>query len=165
MSKYCEECGEKILRGDRRCAKCGKRVKSDSIVIKIIIAIVVIAAIGGIGYAIYYFTTLNSINNAAKTISDVVENISKDKFSLESSELVKGEFGLQSIEGTIKNNTNDTYSYVQVVFNLFDEDGNQMGTAMANINYLQANGTWKYKATALTTDDFARYELAEITGW
>lgn len=165
MAKYCEECGEEILRGDKRCIKCGKKVKSDNIVMKIIITIVTIAILGAAGYGIYYFITLNNISNAAKTISGIVENANKEKFTLESAELVKGEWGSRSIEGTIKNNTNETCSYVQVVFNLFDAEGNQIGTAMDNLNYLQANGTWKYKATAFTTEDFAKYELAEITGW
>lgn len=68
------------------------------------------------------------------------------------------------ITGTIKNNTNKQYSYVQVTFNLYDADGAQIGTALANINNLEANGTWKFKAIG-TTEKPASYKLAEITGW
>lgn len=68
------------------------------------------------------------------------------------------------ITGTIKNNTNKEYTYVQVTFNLYDADGAQIGTALANINNLEANGTWKFKAIG-TTEEPASYKLADITGW
>ncbi|MEG0366320.1 MAG: FxLYD domain-containing protein [Coprobacillus sp.] len=67
------------------------------------------------------------------------------------------------IEGTIKNNTDEDKSYVQVTFNLFDKEGNQLGTAMTNINDLKAGGTWKFKAMGMKKD-IAKYELSEITG-
>ena len=68
------------------------------------------------------------------------------------------------VTGTIKNNTNKQYAYVQVTFNLYDADGAQIGTAMSNINNLEANGTWKFKALG-GTEKAASYKLAEITGW
>ena len=63
------------------------------------------------------------------------------------------------------NNTNKNYNYAQVTFNIYDKDGNQLGTAVDNINNFQANGTWKYKAIGLTTEKVSRYEFVEITGW
>ena len=63
------------------------------------------------------------------------------------------------------NNTGREKSYVQVTFNLYDANGNQIGTAMDNINNLAPGGTWKFKAIALTSESFASYKLAEISGW
>lgn len=68
------------------------------------------------------------------------------------------------IEGTIKNNTDKDKSYASVKFNLFDKDGNQLGTATGSINDLKAGGTWKFKAMGLEKD-IAKYELSEITGF
>ena len=50
---------------------------------------------------------------------------------------------------------------------LLKQQENQIGSAMANINSLKASGTWKYKAIALidSSDEIAKYELSEITGW
>lgn len=70
------------------------------------------------------------------------------------------------IEGTIKNNTDKKYSYAQVTFNLYDSDGSQIGTAIANINDLEPNGTWKFKAIGSGDGSkVASYKLSEITGW
>lgn len=70
------------------------------------------------------------------------------------------------IEGKIKNNKNKSYSYVQVTFTTYDSDGNVIGSCMDNINNLDANGTWKFKAICLDNpDNIDHYVLKEITGW
>ena len=58
-------------------------------------------------------------------------------------------YGNRYIVGTIQNNSNKTYKYVQVNFNLYDDSEAQVGTAMDNTNNLEAGGTWKYKAIVL----------------
>lgn len=67
------------------------------------------------------------------------------------------------ISGIVKNNTTKKYSYVQITFNLYDKDGNKVGTALANENDLGAGETWKFEAIGF--DDFATYKLNEIIGW
>ena len=70
------------------------------------------------------------------------------------------------VEGTIKNNSSEKYSYAQVTFTLYDESGAQIGTAMDNINDLEPGGTWKFKAICLApSGNVASYKLSEITGW
>jgi hypothetical protein len=56
---------------------------------------------------------------------------------------------------------------VQISFNLYDKDGNQIGTAMDNINNLEPNGTWKFKAMGMDSDSnkAVKYKLAEISGF
>lgn len=54
-----------------------------------------------------------------------------------------------TITGKVKNNTNKNYSYVQITFNLYDKDDNLVGTAMDNINNLEANGTWIFNAIGM----------------
>lgn len=75
------------------------------------------------------------------------------------------QYGTIYIEGEVKNNSDKTYSYAQITFNLYDADGAQLGSAMDNINNLEPNGTWKYKALAYSTEDIATYKFIEITGW
>lgn len=105
-----------------------------------------------------------STNNEATNSTNVQK---KEKFTLQSHSGSYDELGIAFyIEGTIKNNTNKNYSYVQVTFNTYDKDGAQLGTAIANINNLEANGVWKYKAMAMTSsDEIASYKLVEITGF
>ncbi len=115
----------------------------------VIIAVVVIGIAGA-----------GSQNNPS-TPSSTSET--QEKFSLIDSEGSHDGFAYY-VTGSIKNNTDKEYSYVQVTFNLYDAEGAQIGTAMANINNLEANGTWKFKAIG-GTEEAASYKLAEITGW
>lgn len=70
------------------------------------------------------------------------------------------------ITGTLTNNKDTDVSYVQVEYVLYDADGAQIGTALANTNNLKAGGSWKYEAY-VTADaaSIASFELAEITGF
>lgn len=44
--------------------------------------------------------------------------------------------------------------------------GNQIGTALANVNNLEKDGTWKFKALGMDVDgEIDSYKLAEITGY
>lgn len=117
--------------------------------ILIILAIIIIAGVAG-------GDSTTTSGNAEKTLT-------QEKFTLVSSEGSYDGFAYY-VTGTIKNNTQKEYSYVQVTFNLYDAEGAQIGTALANINNLEANGTWKFKAIG-GTEKAVSYKLAEITGW
>ena len=71
------------------------------------------------------------------------------------------------IEGEIVNNTKNSYSYVQIQFNVYDSTGAQIGSAMDNINNLEANGTWKFKAIDLSgePENIAYYKVIDITAF
>ena len=73
------------------------------------------------------------------------------------------------ISGTIKNNKDKEYSYVQIEFYTYDADGNMLDTCLANNSGLEANGTWKFTASCFFGDEnanqVASYKLKEITGW
>ncbi len=63
------------------------------------------------------------------------------EFNLES-----GAYGSGKIVGTLKNTTGRSYGYVQIEFGLFDDEGNTVGSTLANINNLDADSTWKFEA-------------------
>ena len=73
------------------------------------------------------------------------------------------------ITGSIKNNKNKEYSYVQVEFYTYDSEGNLLDTCLANNSGLEASGTWKFEASCFFSNgnasDVASYKLKEITGW
>ena len=69
------------------------------------------------------------------------------------------------IEGVIKNNSGGKYTNAQVTFNLYDLDGNQIGSAIANSNTFDENGKWKFRAIGIGANgDVASYKLSDITG-
>ncbi len=70
------------------------------------------------------------------------------------------------IQGTLVNNTDKDRSYIQVSYNLYDADGAQVGTALANTNNLKAGGVWKFEALGTAEpEQVASWELAEVTGF
>ena len=73
----------------------------------------------------------------------------------------RDEYGVLYIVGKLKNNNKKTYSYVQVTFNLYDNDGAQIGTTLANTTNLEGGGVWKFKAVILE-DNAAKYKLTGI---
>ena len=67
------------------------------------------------------------------------------------------------IIGTIKNLTDEPYRYVEVNINLYDADGNQVDNTLANMNNLEANGTWNFTAY-IVGDNVAKYRIINIEG-
>ena len=72
-----------------------------------------------------------------------------------------------SITGVAKNNTGNDLSYAQVEFSLYDSAGNNLGTAIANVNNIEADGTWRFEATYIGFLDIqpTSYKLADTSAW
>ncbi|ADU32278.1 FxLYD domain-containing protein [Evansella cellulosilytica] len=68
------------------------------------------------------------------------------------------------VEGTIVNEGDETYSYVQIDISLYDEDGNRIGSTFDNINDLQPGETWKFEAL-IFEPNVDSYEIIEISGF
>ena len=161
--KNCKECGAEVS-SKGVCPKCGKDQRNFFVKHKVITFILIVVVLGAI---VGTSGSGTKTNNSTQTSTTVEQK--QEKFTLQDGH--KGttdKYGMSyTIEGTIKNNTNKQYSYVQVTFNLYDSDGAQIGTALANINNLEANGLWKFKASGSFGDGktVASYKLMEITGW
>ena len=64
------------------------------------------------------------------------------------------------------NNTDKEQSYIQIEYVLYDADGNQVGTALANTNHLKAGGTWKFEAiSTVSPDQVASWERSDVSGF
>jgi len=68
------------------------------------------------------------------------------------------------VVGTVKNNTDKEYSYVQVEINLYDDSGAQVGSTLDNTNNLEPGGTWKFKAVIME-DNATKYRIKDISGF
>lgn len=70
------------------------------------------------------------------------------------------------ITGTLTNNTDEEKNYIQVEYVIYDAEGAQIGTALANTNNLKAGGTWKYEAYSMVSpSEVDSWELADVTGF
>lgn len=74
------------------------------------------------------------------------------------------EHGSKYIVGSIRNDTDKKYTYAQVSFNVYDTADAQVGSAMANINNLEPNVTWKFKAIVIEKSA-VKAKLAQITAF
>lgn len=71
------------------------------------------------------------------------------------------------IEGTLTNNNDKDYSYVQIEFICYDKKGNNLGTALDNTNNLLGKQTWKFKAMAMFSEvkNVDHCDYHDITAW
>jgi hypothetical protein len=69
-----------------------------------------------------------------------------------------------NISGNLVNNGGRSYSSVMIEFNLYDDQGNQVGSAMDIVRNLEPRGTWAYKALVLESRA-VRFKLKDITAF
>ncbi len=130
---------------------------------KWLIIVLVILGIAVVG-SLFSPDSSSENNNEKKTFSEKQERFS----IIEGTETgYADDYGFAYyIEGTVKNNTDKKYTYVQVSYNVYDADNNNLGTCLANNNNLDANETWKFKAVCSgDAKSIVSYKLDEITGW
>ena len=72
-----------------------------------------------------------------------------------------------NIKGKLKNTTNREFVYVSVTFAIFDADGNQIETALDNMNYLQPGSVWNFNASMLgwTEVEPKSCKLVNVEAW
>ena len=103
--------------------------------------------------------------SSAAAASTSAESATADKYSI-ADEQMTGDDYTPTISGTFTNLTDSQLGYVSVSYNLFDADGNQLGTAYANTSNLDAGGTWKFEAVGMYDQaKIASYKLADVTGF
>lgn len=76
----------------------------------------------------------------------------------------EGDGYVQYAAGTVKNNSNRKYGYVQVEINLYDGEGNQVGSTLANANNLEPGATWKFRAPVFE-DNVKQFKVVDVTGF
>lgn len=71
------------------------------------------------------------------------------------------------ITGTAKNLSGKNYSYASIEYTIYDEEGNNLGTAIDNINHLANGDTWKFEANLFSYPSTrpTSYKLVDITAF
>ena len=155
--KKCKYCQTEISNNTKICPNCKKKQGMPKWAIILIVIVVIIFLI--------------SFSGGEEPKKETIGNTTtepKENLTLETGH--KGysdEYGFSYyIEGTIKNNTDKVYSYVDVEFSVYDKAGNNLGSCYDNNSNLDANGTWKFKALCSgEAKDIASYKLVEISGY
>lgn len=157
QTKICKYCKNEINAKAKVCPVCRKNLSFSigKLLVGVLLAFILVPFLYGI-----FTTDYTPLTKSSNNIGGIEENL-----KLTAHEMKKSEYNSQYIEGTIMNEGNSTYAYVQVQFNAYDKDGNHLGTFMANTNQLEAGKTWKFNAMFLGTEEVASYTFSEITGW
>ena len=71
--------------------------------------------------------------------------------------------GYGEITGKITNHTNNTLRYVEIDFNLSNDQGHQTDTAMTNTTDLGPHKVWEFKATVLSRD-WSHWDITRVQG-
>ena len=81
-------------------------------------------------------------NTTQKTKETTKET--KKEYEIKNVNIEKDEFSTY-VTGVLKNNGGKK-GYVQITVPCYDKDGAKLGDALANVNDIDANGKWKFKA-------------------
>ena len=135
-------------------AKEGKK-PIGKIVLGIIVVLVIVGVVGSMGG--------NSTDSPA---SDSAKPAEATQQAEEQKEPHTSNQFAYKITGTLTNNTDKEKSYIQIEYVLYDADGNQVGTALANTNHLKAGGSWKFEALGtVSPDQVASWERSDVSGF
>ena len=72
-------------------------------------------------------------------------------------------FGI-TITGVVYNRNKRKLSYAQITFNIYDGSGAQVGSALANINGLEPDGTWKFSAIGVA-ENASKIKFDDMSGF
>lgn len=156
--KKCKYCQTEVDPNAKICPNCRKKqgMPRWAIFLIVIVVIGVLAASSG---------DSNSGNASNGNAENSGSSEKQERFTYTVTSEYNNTFS-HYIEGTVKNNRDKDYSYVQIEFICYDKDGNNLGTAVDNTNNLLGQQTWKFKAMGLFTDSTADHcDFHEVTGW
>ena len=143
-----------------------KKIPSWVILIIVLVSIfMVLPVLVFVGVTVYFafndFDKVEMIEDGNYTVID-------DSFKIDN-KTVKGFYDKETdtyyITGTIKNTLDDECrNYVNISYNVYDKEGNLLGTANAYIDNLGKGQTWKFKAyyTDIDSKDVVSYKLDTV---
>lgn len=120
------------------------------------------------------FGGCSSADNNSSGSSDGVSKAQTSKeaedegdYTIKKAKMDKSDGFATYIKGSLTNNTDTKWSYVQVTYIIYDKSGDQVGTAMDNLNGLKPGKTWKFKAIAVDVEPSKAdsFELDEVSYW
>ena len=132
-------------------------------VLKVALGVIIGFVVLMVGCAALFSTGVDTATEMG-TETKVENNSAEAKYEfVEEPKMVEKDYSTY-IVGTIKNNSGMEKGYIEVTFTLYDANGNNIGTALANTNNLKDGGTWKFEAIALE-NDVKSFELDEVSGF
>lgn len=165
---FCSKCGKEISDNSKFCQFCGTNFNTENSIEhtnnmpnknngclkqigSIIGGFILLTIIYNFVFSDY--TGLFDVNNGKGVHLEVTESHS-----------CSIEYGGRAICGTVKNNSKHNLGYVQVEINLYDKAGNLVSSTLDNVNNLEANSIWKFKAPIIE-DNVSTYKIKNVVGY
>lgn len=139
--KKCKECKKEVSSKAKTCPNCGVSKPCGSgngLLLLIIGGIVAVFLISGVQKG-------QNLIDQAELRADL-SSVDDRGLKVQNLKMETGEYGVKVVTGILENTNNKQYGYVQVEINLYDENGVQVGSTIANANNLEPNGKWRFKA-------------------
>lgn len=165
------------LVGTMKGKKSGKGLAIASVIVNILAIVIVLATQSMYSAALdeaVSDATLSTTDgtvvsaettSADSTSADAAADDSASKYTI-ADEALDGDEWSSKITGTFTNTSGKEFSYISVSYNLYDADGNQIGTAIDSTSNLADGGTWKFEAYGTEPlADVANYMLADVSGF
>ena len=145
-----------------------KKKPIGKIILIVVIVLVVVGAIGSMGGGSKGTSEASSASSATAPAQEEPkkQEPEQEPYTITDETLDTSNQFFVKITGTLTNNTDSDKSYIQVEYNLYDADGAQIGTALANTNNLKSGGTWKFEAmSTVEPANVAKWERTGVTGF
>ena len=146
-------------------AKEGKK-PIGKIILGIVVVLIIVGAVGSMGGKSSDSSTGDASKPAEASQQAEEQQEPQEPYTIaDEVEDTSNQFAYK-ITGTLTNNTDKENSYIQIEYVLYDADGNQVGTALANTNHLKAGGSWKFEALGtVSPDQVASWERSDVSGF
>ena len=171
--EYCSKCGREVPNDAEICMGCGCRVGVETkspikskkgiwigILVAVLAVIIIGVVVGGSG------------NSPDDTSPDITNNVVSSELEVSGVEMTKEYNDFMegwdvTITGKAKNVSRNNYSYASVEFSVYDKDGNNLGSALANMNNLASGETWVFEATwfEYSSSEPNSCKLADVVTW
>ena len=153
----CKDCGHEVSKSAKACPNCGAKLPGRHPILITLLALIIIGVFGSL------IGTISETDTGP--VSTGSSAVAQPKLELlEGWKVTRGEYGNVKITGKVRNNSSKEYGYAQISFNLYDRENAQIGTALANVSNLEANGVWKFEAMCLE-DNVATAKFKDVTGF
>lgn len=124
----------------------------------------VISAVGSVSGDKKDNVSVSEKGNATQKTKETAKEIKKE-YEIENVDIEKDEFSTY-VTGVLKNNGGKK-GYVQITVPCYDKNGAKLGDALANVNDIEANGKWKFKAMYMGSETPASCDAnkLEVSGF
>ncbi|NWO18873.1 FxLYD domain-containing protein [Leptotrichia sp. oral taxon 223] len=125
----------------------------------------VISAVGSVSGDKKDNASVSEKGNATKQETKENAKEAKKEYEIENVDIEKDEFSTY-VTGVLKNNGGKK-GYVQITVPCYDKNGAKLGDALANVNDIEANGKWKFKAIYMGSETPASCDVnkLEVSGF